>query len=241
MKRVAVLQSNYIPWKGYFDIIHDADVFIFYDDVQFTKNDWRNRNKIKSSNGTNWLSIPVGSDLHKLVCETPIPDMRWAKKHWLTIEQFYGKAPYFKTYREFFETVYKGMQWDNLSTLNQFIIRGISIDLLGIGTQFDDSRHFVLQGRKNDRLLDLVSQSGADVYISGPAARDYIDEQSFAAAGISIVYKDYAGYPEYPQFYPPFTHYVSILDLLFQTGPDAPYYIWGWREERRQPASEPLS
>lgn len=233
MDKVAVLQSNYIPWKGYFDIIHDVDLLIFYDDVQFTKNDWRNRNKIKTSNGTNWLTIPVGSDLNQLIYEVAIPNNRWPKKHWKTIEQFYGKAPYFKNYRDFFEEVYLGTNWTNLSMLNQFLIKTISKEFLGIKTQFKDSRNYCLEGKKLDRLIDLLQKAEVKTYVSGPSARDYIEDQKFKEANIQLIYKDYSGYPEYPQFYPPFEHYVSIIDLIFQTGPDAPYYIWGWRGEPR--------
>jgi len=98
MKTVAILQSNYIPWKGYFDVINDVDLFIFYDDVQYTKNDWRNRNKVKTANGTGWLSIPVGADKNRLICEVILNDNRWQEKHWKTLCQLYGKASYFSSY-----------------------------------------------------------------------------------------------------------------------------------------------
>lgn len=233
MKKVAVLQSNYIPWKGYFDIIHDVDLFIFYDDVQFTKNDWRNRNKIKVPGGTSWLTIPVGTSLERLICEVDIPAGPWAEKHWKTLKQHYCRAPYFEKYQGFFEQVYRGRQWESLSELNQYLIRHIARDFLGIGTEFQDSREYRTTGVRLDRLLDLLRQAGAGLYVSGPAARNYIDPQAFARAGIELVYKDYSGYPEYPQFYPPFDHYVTILDLLFHAGPDAPRYIWGWRDYPR--------
>ncbi|MFZ5632085.1 MAG: WbqC family protein [Bacillota bacterium] len=230
MKKVAVIQSNYIPWKGYFDIIHDVDLFIFYDDVQFTTRDWRNRNKIKTPGGTFWLTIPVGADVNRLICEVPITDFRWAIKHWKTIEQFYSKASYFNKYKDFLTYVYLEKKWSYLSEINQFIIKKISKDFLGIKTEFMDSRELCASGKKTDRLLDIVEKVGADTYISGPAAKNYIDEKKFEEAEIKLEYKDYSGYPEYPQFHPPFTHSVSILDLLFHVGPDAPYYIWGWRE-----------
>lgn len=232
MKRVAVLQSNYIPWKGYFDIIHDVDLFIFYDDVQFTKNDWRNRNKIKVPGGTAWLTVPVGQNLDRLICEVTIEDRQWQVKHFKTLCQYYGKAPHFSRYREYFEHVYLGHPWRSLSELNQTLIREISSNFLGISTQFKDSREFVAEGQKLERLIDLLGKCGAEHYLSGPAARNYIEPEAFARRGIELVYKDYSGYPEYPQFHPPFDHYVTILDLLFHTGPDAPWYIWGWRKEK---------
>lgn len=231
LKKVAVIQSNYIPWKGYFDIIHDVDLFIFYDDVQYTKNDWRNRNRIKTQHGAAWLTIPVGADLNRLICEVPLADERWAKNHYKTLVQNYAKAPFFAQYQPLLEEVYLARRWTNLSELNQYLIKTIARDCLGIIAEFADSRSYGASGKRLERLLDLLKKAGTDRYISGPAARDYIDERHFASEGIQLVYKDYSGYPEYPQFFPPFDHYVTVLDLLFHAGPDASYYIWGWRNE----------
>lgn len=230
MTTAVILQSNYIPWKGYFDLIHDADVFVFYDNVQYTKNDWRNRNKVKTPHGLTWLTIPTGTDLSLLICEVTISDNTWQKKHWKTIEQNYSKSPYFELYRPMFEALYLQRNWSNLSDLNQTFIRTIATELLGIKTEFRDAREFNAQGHKQDRLLDILGKLGASRYISGPAAKDYIEPARFEAAGIELVWKDYSGYPEYPQRYPPFEHGVSILDLLFNVGPHAPWYIWGWRQ-----------
>lgn len=227
--KVAVLQSNYIPWKGYFDIIHDVDRFIFYDDVQFTKNDWRNRNRIKTAAGTQWLTVPVGTDLNRMIWEVRIKDRLWQAKHWKALSLNYGRAPFFTRYRDFFGEIYLGRQWDNLSELNQFLIRQIAEEILGIKTEFRDSREYNALGGRLARLLDLLEKAGADTYVSGPSARDYIDEQEFAARKIRLVYKDYTGYPEYRQLYGAFDHYVSIVDLVFNCGPAAPDKIWGWR------------
>ncbi|MFU2485946.1 WbqC family protein [Thauera sp. WH-1] len=229
MKTIVALQSNYIPWKGYFDLIHDADVFIYYDDVQYTKNDWRNRNKIKTPTGATWLTIPTGSAIKSRICEIELPNSTWQIKHWKSISQNYSQCPYFKDYKDFFAQIYLDRQWKNLSELNQFLISNISKLILGIETEFLDSRNFNLKGSKQDRLLDLLSQAQATEYISGPAGRSYIDENEFFKAGISLKWKDYQGYPEYSQRHPPFDHNVTILDLIFNTGPEASYYIWGWR------------
>lgn len=231
MKKVGIIQSNYIPWKGYFDIIHDVDLFIFYDDVQYTKNDWRNRNRIKCPDGTLWLTIPTGTELNRLICEVAIDDTRWARKHFRTLKQYYGKSPHFRLYEEWLEYVYMDRRWNILSELNQYIIEYISHELLGLKTEFADSRDYRPQGRKQDRVMDLLSKAGANLYMSGPAAKDYMDENKFRQSGILLKYKNYAGYPEYPQFHPPFEHGVTIFDLLFNCGPEAPYYIWGWREQ----------
>lgn len=232
MKKVVVLQSNYIPWKGYFDLIHDADVFIFYDDVQFTKNDWRNRNKIKCPQGTQWLSIPVGTEKNRHICEVTLNEKNWQKTHWETIRQQYGKCEYFSRYQPFFEQIFLHTEWTNLSSLNQQLIKKISSQILCIETEFGDSRAFELTGQKQDRLLDLLKQTKATHYISGPAAKSYIDEFAFDAAGINLIWKDYAGYPEYNQKHAPFEHGVSILDLIFNEGPNSSRYIWGWRNEQ---------
>lgn len=232
MKKVVILQSNYIPWKGYFDLIHDADEFIFYDDVQYTKNDWRNRNKVMTYGGPRWLTIPTGIDAHRLIREVEIKDHSWQKKHWETIRQSYMRAPYFKLYRPFFEPIYLAREWTNLAQLNQFLIKSIAHELLGIKTTFGDSSNYQLEGKRLSRLLDLVIQSGATHYISGPAAKSYIVGPDFEKIGVELIWKDYSGYPEYPQGGLPFEHGVSILDLLFRMGPAASDYIWGWRHGR---------
>jgi len=232
---VAVIQSNYMPWRGYFDIIHDVDLFIFYDDVQFTKNDWRNRNRIKTANGTTWLTIPVGSRADRLICEVELADHSWQQKHWRSISQAYARAPHFARYRAFFEDLYLGQQWNWLSELNAFMTVSIARDFLGIKAAFKDSREYQPEGSRQERLLDLLKKAGATAYVSGPSAQSYIEEPSFASAGIDLVWKSYEGYPEYPQLHPPFEHAVSIVDLIFSVGPDAPFYIWGWREGSRAP------
>lgn len=233
MKSVAVIQSNYIPWKGYFDIINDVDTLIFYDDVQYTKNDWRNRNKIKTTEGTQWLSIPAGAANNRLICDVVVDNKQWQKKHWRTLSQSYSKAPHFSKYAHFLEGFYVNNTWRNLSELNQYLIRNIARNFLDIQTEFIDSREFSIKGCKQERLLDLLKNAGATRYVSGPAAKSYIEEEKFDAEGIELIWKDYGGYPEYPQFHPPFEHGVTVLDLLFQTGPKATWYIWGWRNEMK--------
>lgn len=237
IERVAVLQSNYIPWKGYFDIIHDVELFVFYDDVQYTKNDWRNRNKIKTAGGLRWLSIPAGEAHHRLIHEVALLDARWQEQHWATLCQNYSRCPHFGRYRDYFESVYLGEHWANLSALNQALVRHISREFLGVKTVFADSRSYQASGAKLDRLVDLVGKTGATAYVSGPTAKAYVDPSRFSDLGIELIWKDYSGYPEYPQRFPPFEHGVSILDLLFNVGPDASWYIWGWRSRPEGPAA----
>lgn len=231
--RLAVLQSNYIPWKGYFDVIHDVDLFVFYDDNQYTKRDWRNRNRIKSAGGAQWLTVPVGTDRDRLIHDVEIPDPTWQAKHHQTLLQNYGKCPHFGRYRSWFDHMYLERRWDNLSVMNQEMTRHIAGEFLGIKTRFEDSRRYATSGHKLDKLVDLVTRTGARTYLSGPAAKDYVVPERFTERGIALEWKDYGGYPAYAQRFPPFEHGVSILDLLFNTGPDAPWYIWGWRTESR--------
>lgn len=228
-RSVAILQSNYIPWKGYFDIIHDVDLFIFHDDLQYTKDDWRNRNQIKTAGGTCWLTIPVGRDEKRLICDVPLPEKSWAREHWRILKAAYHQAPHFARYQSFFEEIYLGIDWRTLSELNQTMITRIARELLGLRTEFDDSRRYSLTTRKQERVLELLAKTQATTYVSGPSAQSYLDPARFAEANIRLRWKDYAGYPEYPQLHPPFEHGVTILDLLFNTGPMAPHFIWGWR------------
>ena len=216
--RVAILQSNYMPWKGYFDIIGSVDLFVFHDDLQYTKGDWRNRNKIKTPKGAEWLTVPCGTSEHRLICDVELTNSDWQRKHWSLIQTHYLKAPCFKQYSPFFEEIYLGRKWANLSDMNQYIIKAISTELLGIKVQFDDSRAYDLKTAKGDRVIELLKKVGATTYLSGPAAKSYLDESAFAAEGIDLEWMNYAGYPEYPQLNPPFDHAVSMIDLLFNTG-----------------------
>lgn len=232
--KVAVLQSNYIPWKGYFDIIHDVDAFVFYDDVQYTKNDWRNRNRVKTAGGPCWLTIPVGSSLDRRVCDVRIQDHAWQRKHLATLRQAYARSEHFASHADLLGRIYEDRAWASLSEFNHFTVKAIA-GALGIGTRFLDSREYEATGTKQDRLVSLLQAVGATHYLSGPAARAYIHQEAFDDAGIMLEYKDYSGYPDYPQPHPPFEHAVSVLDLLFNTGPRAGWHIWGWRDAGSRP------
>jgi hypothetical protein len=205
-----------------------ADVFVFLDDVQFDKHGWRNRNRIKTAQGTQWLTIPVnssgtaaGTTINEVqVCSSN----RWHRKHSRTIMQSYSRAPFFSKY------------WDVLIPLIEKpadLLVDITIpltiqlaELLGIeDRRFIRSSDLGCTGAKTERLIEILNSVGATRYISGPSAREYLDETAFARAGIVIEYMTY-NYSAYPQLHPPFDSHVSILDLLFMTGPDAPFYIW---------------
>lgn len=225
MKRIVILQSNYVPWKGYFDLIKAADEFILYDEVQYTKNDWRNRNKIKSANGLHWLTVPVKQKfLTQRILDTKVLDDKWKKKHFQTIRQFYSKAVGFTSEIGFIEDLYVTCTFDSISEINYHFISRIA-ERLGITTKLSWSQEYGLIDGKTERLVNLVQRAGGTEYISGPAAKDYLDESLFQTAGIKVTWADYSGYPEYPQVHPPFAHGVSILDLLLNTGPEASQYL----------------
>jgi hypothetical protein len=225
LKRIAILQSNYIPWKGYFDIVNSVDEFIFYDDLQYTKNDWRNRNLIKTEKGPKWLTIPCGINLNRMICEVRLRDDMWQRKHWEQICKYYCKTKYWDLYKDFFEEIYLNRKWSYLSELNQMLIKRIGQEILGIKTLFRDSREFNLINKKGDRVLELVKKADATSYFSGPSAKNYLSEKIFKEAGIPIVWMDYSDYPEYEQLFPPFDHRVSIIDLIFNEGPDSRNYM----------------
>jgi hypothetical protein len=225
VKRVAIVQSNYIPWKGYFDLIASVDEFIICDAVQYTHRDWRNRNRIKTPQGMRWLTVPVltkGRAL-QLIRETQTDGSHWAAVHWRTIASNYARTPHFEQIAASLEPIYKNPP-PSLSGLNEKLIKTVCV-MLGISTRITTDRSYRMVGGKSLRAADLCEQAGATTYVSGPAAKAYLDESILCARGIQTIWFDYSGYPEYPQLWGDFVHEVSILDLLFNCGPDAPRYM----------------
>ncbi len=223
---MAILQSSYIPWKGYFDLIRRVDEFILYDDAQYTKRDWRNRNRIKTPNGPIWLSIPVevkGKYL-QAIKDTRVSDPTWNERHLKAIVANYARAPYYRHYKAGVEELFLDCRALSLSEINFRFLSRIC-GLLSIATRLSWSMDYELVPGRTERLVGLCRQAGATEYLSGPSARSYIDPAQFEQAGMTLTFMDYAGYPEYTQLHPPFDHHVSILDLLFNTGPDAVSYL----------------
>ena len=220
MKKIAILQSNYIPWKGYFDMISQVDEFVLYDSAQFTKNDWRNRNKIKTQDGVKWLTIPVKHSISNRISEIEVVNDQWRKKHWNTLKQSYAKSKWFHAYQDNFGRLYESLNETRLSRINYAFIAEIN-GILGIKTRITWSTDYELTGDRSEKLLNICKQAGASEYVSGPAARDYLDEGLFARENIKVTWMDYSGYKEYGQLHPPFEHGVSIVDLIFNEGPDA--------------------
>lgn len=207
-------------------MIAAVDEFIIYDDVQFTKNDWRNRNKIKTPNGVQWISIPVRQEhLDQKINETKISDKRWADKHWKTLKQNYSRAEGFNEYAPIIAEAYQqAAEFELLSDINLFFIRMLC-KLTNIETNISLCTDYKLIGDRVERLVGLCEQTSGTVYLSGPAAKSYLDESAFLHSGVSVEWMDYSGYAEYPQLYPPFEHGVSMIDLLFNTGPQHSSYM----------------
>lgn len=226
MKKVAILQSNYIPWKGYFDLIAAVDEFVLFDDMQYTRRDWRNRNQIKAPQGLQWLTIPVQvkGKYHQKIRETRIDGTDWAEAHWKNLLQCYRRAPCFREISDWLEPLYLECQETHLSSLNRRFIEAVC-DFLEIRTVISNSWDYTLLDGKTERLAGLCADAGGAEYISGPSAKDYVDESVFHDRNIKLTWFDYTGYCEYPQLWGDFAHNVTILDLLFNCGKEAPRYM----------------
>jgi len=227
-KKVAISQSNYIPWKGYFDNIAQVDEFVLYDDMQYTKRDWRNRNKIKTPQGLKWMSIPVevkGKYFQK-INETKVSDMGWSKNHLNLLKQNYTKTKYYKEVFPFVEDLYiEASKKENLSEINYLFITKIC-NYLDIDTKisFSSDYNLLVEG-KTERLVDLCLQLDATEYYSGAAAKNYMNLDLFEDKNINVHWFDYSGYPEYSQIHDDFEHGVTILDLIFNEGKKSAFYL----------------
>lgn len=224
--RVCIIQSCYIPWKGYFDLIGRCDQFVVYDSAQFVKQHWFNRNRIKTADGVKWLTIPVvtsgrlGQPINAVEIAKP-----WADQHWQSIKKAYSLAPYFQQFEPIVRNWYERADRQAMLTdVNAIFLEGIA-QLLAPRTRISRDSTYSISGDRMNRLLDIVRASGGTRYLSGPSARAYFDETVFEAAGIETEWMNYDGYPEYPQPHGTFEHAVSALDLIFCTGPGAPRYL----------------
>lgn len=225
-KRVAIVQSNYVPWRGYFDLIASVDEFILLDDVQYTRRDWRNRNRIKTPQGTRWLSIAVNvrGRYSQAICETEVADSGWAQRHWRTLDQNYREAAGYEDSGNFLKELYASAPTTYLSEINRHFL-GAVCERLDIETPLTLSLDYGAVGAKSERLVDLCRKADANVYVSGPSAKAYLDEKQFEAAGITVSWFEYGPYPNYDQVHPPFDPQVSVIDTLLCTGKQAAQYV----------------
>ncbi|HEX8145357.1 MAG TPA: WbqC family protein [Pyrinomonadaceae bacterium] len=218
---LVVLQPGYLPWLGFFDQMRRSDIFVFYDDVQFDKNGWRNRNRIKSPKGPHWLSVPVRvSSLSQRILETEIDNRQpWARKHLGTIKQFYARAPYLKRYLPELEELLAGRVWERLIDLDVAVVELLS-GWLGISRRTLRSSALRIEGERSERLLNICLALGARRYLSGSAARVYLDTELFARHGVEVEWQDYE-HPVYPQQHGEFVPFLSALDLLLNCGDES--------------------
>jgi len=224
--RICIIQSCYIPWKGFFDLIGRCDEYVMFDSAQYVKRHWHNRNRIKTANGVEWLTIPVSTKgkfaqpIEHVDIEKP-----WADKHWHALELAYRRAPFFEqlapTAKGWYERAEKETR---LTAVNEIFLREISA-LLGLDTRITRDAIYPASGVKTERLLAIARAAGAKHYVSGPSARDYLDEAQLASADIATEWMSYDGYAEYPQPNGKFEHAVTVLDLLFNAGPAARHYL----------------
>lgn len=224
--RALITQSNYIPWKGYFDNMAQSDVFVVYDSVQFTRRDWRNRNQIKSPNGPVWLTIPVQvkGKFDQSVLETRISDPEWNRKHLDTIRTNYRQAKAYSEMKDWLEGIYRNSNSEWLTEINQHFLREIAA-FLNIDVVFRSDTEFDVAGEKTERLVAICKLLQSSEYVTGPAAKNYMDESKFEREGVAVIYSDYNDYPEYDQIHGVFSHQVSILDLILNTGSKAVDYL----------------
>ena len=226
--KAIITQSNYVPWKGYFTSMISATHLVLYDDMQYTKRDWRNRNKIITRSGPKWLSIPVDTKgkYHQKINETKIKDPDWNLKHWNNIKENYRKAPFFSDYGKVIEEIYlkelQGVEY--LSSINRKILERF-IQMLGLQIEIIDSRDFDLIGNKTEKLVNICKDLDATEYFTGPAAKSYMQEDLFTSQGIKVNYYNLDGFQEYNQMWDGFDHFVSIIDMFMNLGEDTIKYF----------------
>ncbi len=217
---VSIHQPQYLPWLGYFDKIERSDVFVFLDNVQFKKNEWQNRNKIKTSDGWQWLSVPVIHSFTQKISEVEINNtVQWGRKHLNALVTNYSKTPFYKNYIDFFEQTYT-QEWIYLVGINIHVIK-YCVEALGLS----DKKLVLasdLESREgsSERLIDICKQLGGDVYLSGKDGAKYMDLDIFKEEGIEVIFQDYK-HPRYDQLYGDFEPFLSVIDLLFNCGPDS--------------------
>jgi len=220
MKTIGILQPSYLPWLGFFDQIDQSDVFVFYDDVQYDKNGWRNRNRIKTKQGECWLTVPVltkGKD-NQLIKDTEINNTEnWVKKHVSAIRQSYSKSRYFYIAEKVCERL-ELRKWKTLCELNTALLE-IMLNELGLADKLIlFSSSFSFSGDKNGRLVGMIRHFEGDTFIEGRSGRSYVDLNLFKANDIRVLFQEY-NHPVYDQLYGEFIPYLSILDLLCNCGP----------------------
>lgn len=225
----AIHQPQFLPWLGYFDKMKKADAFCYLDNVQYKKNEWQNRNQIKSSNGRTWITVPVQYRFPQKIYEVKVNNRTdWKKKHLLTIASCYGKSNFFKEYISFFQEMYN-LNWDRLVDLNIYgseqlrQIFGISLEKVVVASKLELSDH------PTDRLIDICHVLGCDTYLSGSGGRNYLELERFQARGVKVVFQDFEP-PLYTQRFGEYLSHLSVIDWLFNCGTDGNFTTGGIRK-----------
>jgi len=234
--RVVIMQPTYLPWLGYFDLMEQSDIFVFRDEVQFEKQSWQQRNRIKTPNGVVWLTVPVHKPLIQSIFKIEIDEVgssKWSRSHWNVLRNAYYSAPYWKTFESQLEEMYTS-KWQRLADLNIALIEWLAKKLeIATKTLRASSLDLPAKGQ-HESLVSLIGRVGGNVYLSPLGSAMYLrDENLFASNNISIEFQNYA-HPEYHQLYPPFVPYLSALDLLLNEGENALGIL---RSGRRTPYS----
>jgi hypothetical protein len=215
---VAIHQPQYLPWLGYFDKMRRADMFCFLDNVQYKKNDWQNRNRLKTDQGWQWLTVPVCYRFPQKINEVKINHgVDWKRKHLQALITNYNRAPYFREYVVIFEQIFS-KDWDSLTELNVYLIECLK-ELLGLQHKPTFlASSFKLRDHPTDRLIDICKELGADTYLSGQDGVNYMDLDRFQKYDLNMIIQDFK-HPVYPQLYTDFQSHLSVVDLLFNCGP----------------------
>ena len=225
--RVVILQPSFLPWKGYFHQIKRANVFVFLDDVQYDKHGWRNRNKIKTPQGAQWISVDVltKGKFGQAIKDVAINNgVNWNERIWKAIKMNYQKCPYFREHAAYLEEALF-TKWEMLSEFDMFLTKKIAREL-NLKAEFYQSSELHVDGDKIERIINICKLFKADRYLTGPSARNYLVDDLFRRNGIVLEYQAY-DYRPYPQQYGEFIGDVSIIDVLFNCGAESSRYIWG--------------
>lgn len=218
-RTLAVLQPGYLPWLGFFEQVKRASTFVIYDDVQFDKNGWRNRNRIKGNSGPIWLTVPVHGSTSQKICEVRIDNkLPWRRKHLSSIEMNYKKAPYYELYMPRLKEIF-AQDWDFIAELDMVLIEQLC-KWLEIGTPLVRSSSLTVAGDRNSKLVNLCKTFNCQTYFSGAAAQDYLDQDLFKGEGIQVEWQDFK-HPVYQQMHGEFIPFLSVLDLLLNCGPES--------------------
>ena len=217
---VAVDQPQYLPWIGYFDKMRRADVFCYLNDVQYKKNEWQNRNRIKTAQKWQWLTVPVRYRFPEKINEVQINNTtRWSKKHFQALKTNYSRAPYFKAYISIFEDIFS-KEWELISELNIHLIERLKDALQLQEKTTIISSELTLREEPTDRLIDICKALGADTYLAGQGGAGYMDVVRFEKNGLKVIMQEF-DHPVYSQLFGDFQSHLSIVDLLFNCGPES--------------------